>query len=427
VAGKPNATVENKNFQDVRSKWLPFFKDNTNTYPNNLAERARRSTTHGAIIKSKTNYAVGQGFGYAINEEKVFKEDLDPNIIEFLNNANNDRESLISIYEQAAGDYVLTGNAYLEVVRANIKGTNQSVMNVFKIDATKVRLSKDRESVYVSGFWRDIKLDENPNKDRHPVENIPLWDGKVDTKQSRFVIHIKNSEPEFDYYGIPEHHAVLKWADIEYQIATFNLTEFENGFFPSALIQMIGSEVPEGMTPKEYVDKFNSNYTGEGKNGKVVTQLVDTQEQAAQIHEFTRDMTGSFTELSDLATKNIISGHRWTPSLTGQLATGGMGQSSAMIINDWHIAMNNLIIPEYQTPLLRLFNLVMEIAGFEVELNIKNKPPVTIQDTLDVKLIMTINEQRAELGLEPLENGGDELIKKDDGKRNEIDNSKGGN
>lgn len=422
ASSTPTATVENKNINDVRSAWVPYFNGSNNTYPNELAERARRSTTHNSIIKSKTNYTVGQGWTFTVNDDPKKKYELEDSLVEFLDNANNDNESLLKVFKMVAEDYVKLGNAYIEIVTARIEGSDRRVMNIFHVDGTKVRINKEKTKAYISSFWRDIKLDEHPNQSEYPIETVDLWNGDKETTQSRYIIHIKNYEAEYDYYGLPEHHAVLNWAEIEYKIPMFNLSEFDNGFFPSALIQLIGTDVPEGMTPKQYVNAFIANYTGEGKNGKIVAQMVDSADQAAQVTEFNKDLDGFFTELQELATKNIIGGHRWYPSLSGQITTGGMGQSSTMIINDWSIAMANLVIPEYQTPLLELFNMVVMMAGFDVELGIKNKPPVTMQDTLDAKLVLTVNEQRKELGLDPLEEGGDELIKKENDQRNGDNN-----
>lgn len=401
----PNAGNEKKNIKDKVTKWVPFFKDSNNLYVNDLALRARRSPTHGAIIRSKRIYTMGVGWVFSKNDDVITLEQLPENEKLFIEKANN-FQSLRDVFSNAALDYIMTGNAYIEVVKAVSGG--QTAYNCYRIDATKVRINESKTECYVSSFWRDIK--DNASFDsRFPIDVIELWDGNLDTNQQRYVMHLKQNEPEFDFYGIPEHHCVLKWADIEYKIPTFNLSDFDNGFFPSISLTLSG-QVPDGLTPKEYVAKVVDSFSGEGKNGKIFAQLVDDPSQEMRVHEFKRDLTGSFSDLDRLAAQRIISGHRWFSSLSGIMIGGQLGNNQ-QIINEWKIAMNSLIIPEFQTPLLEMFQKLIDIQGFEFKIGIQNKPPVSIEDRINPSDVLTINEQRKELNLTPIE-GGDVLINK---------------
>jgi hypothetical protein len=59
VIKNPNTPI-----QEIEQKWVPFFRDSDNLYPNDLAKRARRSSTHGSIINQKLSFTVGKGFIY---------------------------------------------------------------------------------------------------------------------------------------------------------------------------------------------------------------------------------------------------------------------------------------------------------------------------------------------------------------------------
>lgn len=383
-----------------QTDWHPFFKDSDNYYINDLALRAKRSPTHGAILQSKATYTAGEDFLYYVNDDSLAFEDLDVRTQEYFNSINVDNDTLHWLFSKIAYDYIYSGNAYIEVVKES------EFTSLFYQDATKVRVSD--ETAFISAYWREIKNNAAFNKSDYPVETVELWNGDVETTQKRFIVHIKNDTPEYDYYGLPEHVQVLKWADIEYKIAQFNLDMFKNGFFPSVALDVFG-QAPDGMTDKEYVDKIKESFTDEGNNHKMFIQLLDDPTQATRITEFTGIREGQFTELQTLATNQIVSGHRWFASLAGLQTAGQLG-SNQQIRNEYNIALKGLIIPQFQKPLLRCFNKLVKMAGFDVELGIMNVAPVGIEDKIEPKEVLTVNEQRELLGYEPIEentNGSD--------------------
>ena len=68
---QPKLPIETDKRKDFRGKWVPFFKDDSNTFPNDCAKRAKRSSTHNALIESKVGYVVGQGFNAHRGSETV--------------------------------------------------------------------------------------------------------------------------------------------------------------------------------------------------------------------------------------------------------------------------------------------------------------------------------------------------------------------
>ena len=386
-----NETQEKEQKSTKQTPWFPFFVDSENIYINDLAKRARRSPTHGAILQSKSIYTAGQGFNYFVDGEQVPTEDVDASFLEYIKEVNGNRQSLHWMFGKSAYDYIYSGNAYIEVRKGS------EFTSLFYMDASKVRISE--ETAYVSAWWHEIKNEPSISNDDYPIETIELWNGDLETTQDHFVIHIKNDTPEFDYYGVPDHLQVLKWADIEYKIAQFNLTKLKNGFFPSVAMNIIGTP-PEGMTEQAYVEKIQEKFTDEGNNSKMVIQMVDSQEQAIQVTEFTGASEGEMLQLNNTSRDMIIAGHRWFPSLAG-IATAGQLGSNQQIRNEYNIALKGNVIPQYQNPLLNCYNDLLKIAGFEEEVSILNVAPVGIEDQIDPKQVLTEDEQRELLGYEP--------------------------
>lgn len=383
----------------ARTKWVPFFAESGNVYINDLAVRKRRSSTHGAIIKSKHIFTVGEGFSYWIKGEQKEYDELDERQKMLLQ--ANDSESLYDIFCKIALDWIYSGNLYCQGARV------RDVIAFFHSDATTVRTSWDKDKFFITNYWRQIGNAARSPRAEYSPETIDAY--KPGSKQKNFMLHLANYEPEFEYYGLPDHHGVLKWADIEYQIPTFNLNRIHNGFFPSVYMALFG-QAPEGMTDKQFINTVVDKYTGEGNNSKIFAELLDDEKQKAHIHEFGGARDGEFKELDELAVQRIVSGHRWFTSLTGIVLAGKLGNVQ-QIRQEYEVAMNTIVRPEYQKPLLALMHKLLELRGeTELKLDIVNSPPSSLNINPDG--VLTIDEARAILGYPELENeAGKGLIK----------------
>ena len=216
-------------------------------------------------------------------------------------------------------------------------------------------------------------------------------------------MHIMRKYPEFNYYGLPDYVGALNWIDIEYRIPKYNIDKFDNGFFPSVLMQMFG-EVPDGMNAQEYVNKIKDTYVGEGKNDKILIELLDSPEQAAVIQQLENEREGEFLTLSNLSEKAIIVAHRITPGIAGLETAGKLG-SNQQIKDEYDKFMNSVVIPDYQEPLLRVINRIIkrDTKWNNIEISVLNVAPVGNSAGLDINAVTTINEGRGMLGMNPLE------------------------
>ena len=97
----PNLPIESDKNKDFSGEWVPFFKDDNNTYPNDCAKRAKRSSTHNALIESKVGFITGNGFSLYRNGEAVDMES-EQNFKNHIENVNAHGEQLIDIYVKCA-------------------------------------------------------------------------------------------------------------------------------------------------------------------------------------------------------------------------------------------------------------------------------------------------------------------------------------
>jgi len=387
-AGVPITTREliREKPERISNEYVSFFDTSSNVYINDLARRSRRSSTHSAILSSKLAYTVGTDF--------VYESDLKPNEQSWVDDINAKGQSLRDVFSLLSKDYITFGNAWIQSVKV------QGRTNYYHIDATKVRIKKDRSAIIVSDYWREIG---NGTYQSKPHVEISL-----NPKKSTHAIQLMRHSPEYNFYGLPDYIGALNWIDVEYRIPKFNLDRFDNGFFPSALIQMFGAP-PEGITAKQYVKSMVANFTGEANNSKIVAEMLDSPEQAAKITTFDSEKQGEFEKLAEMAKVNIISAHRIPPVLA-MIETAGKLGGNQQISESHNLFMNSVITPDFQEPLLRFFNKLIELAGFNFIVGINQLNSLTLVDKINPSDVLTVDEQRELLGYEPtkeINNDGD--------------------
>lgn len=384
---------------ELTEPWVPFFNNTENTYINDLADRAKRSSTHGSLIKAKHTFTIGDDFIFQTLDGDPY-EGGDERFDSFVEECNSTGESLREVFSKVAFDYIYSGNGYVEIKRETEGQT--SVVSLFHHDATTVRLGKvdgDRtiRKAYLSSFWEDIKLGKGSAE--FPIVPIDMW--TFENPPASSLLHIKDYSPKHFYYGLPDYIGALLWIDIEYQIPKFNQENFDNGFFPSALIQLRG-DVPEGYDDASaYVKDVLNKFTGEDQRKKVMVQLLDNDVNDANVETFDIANEGHFRMLDELAVRRIISAHRFTPDLAGIALPGQLGTNQQTRRN-FEIIMNT-VIQNYQEKLLLSFNRILKQLEFPYVISIANSVPISFAGSLNPENYLSLDEAREVLGYGPVE------------------------
>lgn len=398
--GQPKLPIEHKLSSKIEQvKWALFLQDDNNRYPNDLAKRIRRSSTHKAIIDSKVVYTIGDGFEIVNMDGEVV--DFTDKQKEALTEINAKGESLRDIYKNIVRDYISFGNCMYNTIRSG------TVTNIEHRDLTTGRRGKNDRKIYISRDWDEI----GSNRPTGRQEVISINEYRTGSRTREQILWAKEYNPEFFYYGLPDYQPALLWIDIEYRIPKYNLDKFDNGFLPSAILSIFG-DPPDGTTPQQYVDEIKNGFTGEGKTSKLVVQLLDSADQASKIEILDNIREGDFQQLQDLAVQNIITAHRWHPSLSGIQTAGKLGDTQE-IRNAYEIAINT-VIKGYQDATLKPLNKILRDIGFfangDEVLTVKRRSPISLASDLEPKRILTINEQRQVFGKSPMDEAGDILL-----------------
>ena len=284
----PNVDREVKQIDRVREDYIPFGKDNL--FPQYLADLKRHSSTHRSVLAQKTTFTTGSGFKTENNKLK-----------EFISDVNADGETLKDCFKKLADDYYTYGNAYLEGV------VYEGGVNFYHKDAATARVSKNKKSICFHPDWDNYK--RTPEK----KQVIPIY---PEIKSDRFVIHYKDYESTFSFYGLPDYVAALEHIAIDYEIGKFNHTNFKNGFSPSAIVTVNG-DFGEAEAEK-FVETAKDTLTGSGNNSKILFLVKNADEsRGTDVQILNNKEDGDFLDLQKLTDQNIITAHRWQPALSG--------------------------------------------------------------------------------------------------------------
>lgn len=378
----PEHIEEPQDLSKVRTKFIPF--GTNNLFPQYLAELKRKSSTHRSVLAQKAVFTSGAKF--VTNNETVK---------EYIKDVNADGESLREVYKKLADDYYTFGNAYLEGVLYD------GGLNLYHIDATTVRMSKNKKEVYVHPDWAKY----NTMKDKLSI--IPLY---PNSRSSRFVVQFKDYEPTFQFYGLPDYIAALEHIAVDYEIGKWNHTKFKNGFQPSAIIEINGDMGEEEA--KKLVREAQKKFVGDGNNGKIMFIVKNGDASQANVQIIKDDQEGSWIDLQRITDQNIVTAHRWQPSLSGLVSSGKMNNTGSEIRIAYDLAMTTVIKDTSDLLLNGLRNILYKEMGFlPEELLIHYEPPISFATQIDPKAILTINEQRKMLDEDlPMLEEGDMFI-----------------
>tara|TARA_R100001443_G_scaffold4411_1_gene12934 strand:+ start:4075 stop:5406 length:1332 start_codon:yes stop_codon:yes gene_type:complete len=378
----PEHIEEPQDLSKVRTKFIPF--GTNNLFPQYLAELKRKSSTHRSVLAQKAVFTSGAKF--VTNNETVK---------EYIKDVNADGESLREVYKKLADDYYTFGNAYLEGVLYD------GGLNLYHIDATTVRMSKNKKEVYVHPDWAKY----NTMKDKLSI--IPLY---PNSRSSRFVLQFKDYEPTFQFYGLPDYIAALEHIAVDYEIGKWNHTKFKNGFQPSAIIEINGDMGEEEA--KKLVREAQKKFVGDGNNGKIMFIVKNGDASNANVQIIKDDQEGSWIDLQRITDQNIVTAHRWQPSLSGLVSSGKMNNTGSEIRIAYDLAMTTVIKDTSDLLLNGLRTILYKEMGFlPEELIIHYEPPISFATQIDPKAILTINEQRKMLDEDlPMLEEGDMFI-----------------
>ncbi len=358
-------------FTEKKSKGYVEFGE-VNNYPEYLLSLYNESPKHGAIVKGKSTYIFGRGF-----EDK--------------GKANSRGESWNDILKKCVKDDELFRGYYLQIIWNRAK----QISEVYHIDFSKVRVSKDLSCFYVKNDWLDWK--EKPRE--YPQFNVNEPYGSQ-------IYYKREYNPTSSIYPLPSYFQGLNYIESDIEVSRHILGNAKQGFVGSTLINLNNgdpiNEEHKGEVEKGLLKKFT------GDSGKrVVIMFNKSKENSADIQNLGTTMLTKedFTNINNLIQQEIFASHQITsPSLFGIKTEGQLGGRTE--IRDAYEIFNNTYVQERQEEFNNIFTDFRNLKGEVGEFNIVPLEPLKFEFTENIMVAnLTQNEIRELMGREPLQNG----------------------
>lgn len=340
---------------------------NDNLFPQRIELLARSNSIHRGIIKSKADYITGRGFAY---------DDSNAALNRIVKRANG-MHSLFEVMQRVIYDKVMTGNAFLEVAVA------YDQLLFFHHDSTQCRVTKDGKYIVLSKDWRN-------HIDSHDVTLpiYPIFERDSDNV-ARSIIHLKDYEPMFEHYGVPDYVAGLGAARIGYKTANWNEQRLDNSFQLSGVMEVVSPEANE-----EELSKLARDIEGKfaGKPGQVMF-AVSNDAGSASFTPIQANNEGDWTQLHNISKNDLVTAHSWFISLAGLEYSTGI--SSNRMLNEYSVALTTVILPEQERILEVLCGVMAKMGIDGSSLEFVNKAPI-----LEKPVYMRVWEARKVDGLD---------------------------
>jgi capsid portal protein len=308
-------------FSEVISKNVPFISwGMDNQFVNELYLLNDASPIQNACVRSKVDNAVGMGY---ITDYKI-----------------NLKETLNDISKKIFYEFITTGNVFLEVVWKQDR--SQGLSGMYLIPSRYMRLHKPVEMggdvtkyLYCRDWlnWRKAGM-------------VEFSEFNPTNFTDRQIIHIKNFQSGYDYYGVPDWISVINDVRLNHEITVYNLSFISNGLSPSLWVHFNVPAPDSQNEQNQILQGIENRYMGAENAGRVIVSYGESEQKPdiTQIQSNVQD--GYFSSIFELVQKQIMSGHKIIDgSLIGLPNPGGFTSSAEQLETTYKLFMNTSIKP----------------------------------------------------------------------------------
>lgn len=305
------------------------------------------SPIHSACIRSKVDNGVGRGF---TNDYKI-----------------NNKQKLNDVSKQIFWEFIVGGNLFLEIVWKLDR--SQGISGIHIIPSKYMRAAKPDDGELYTNKW--FYCHDWANWKKAGIIEFHEFDPKNYT--DRQVIHIKQYQPGYVFYGVPDYLSSMLDIRLSRAISEFNLANISNGASPSLWIHF-PQEQPDSQNDQENIlQRLEERYRGSHNAGRIVVSYGG-ESGKPEITQITPTMqTGGYAEIFGLVRENILSGHKIVDgSIIGLPNPQGFSSSAEQLETTYKLFMNTTVKP-LQEFLIRELEPVVQLMypNEEVKLEIQ--------------------------------------------------------
>jgi len=375
-------------YGDANGEWA-------NLYPQFLVDLYYSSSISAAIINSTSEMIAGEALVIEDEEERELEATV--KLQNFMNRANSN-ESLHEIIKKLAFDFKLQGGFALNIVWSKDR---TQIAEIYHLDVTKLRCARPDEMGRTTGYY--ISADWSNTRQNKPYY-VPAFNPNDRTSPNQ-IMYSGLYSPDMNSYYTPDYVSCNNWALIDARVSEYHLNAISSGFSGSFMISFANG-IPSQEERMQIERSLTEKFVGQKNAGKFVLTFSDDKTRTPEVTPIsTSDLDKQYLALQELLTSNILSGHRVTSkTLMGIDSANGFSSNTDEIINAANFYLNTVIKP-FQDHIVKQLRKIFQINNMDMPVNFVQLKPITVQfDSKTIREVMTTDEIRDELGLEPLGN-----------------------
>ena len=390
--------------QEVRGRdYIEYgTEDWRNLYPQFLIDLYYSSSTHAAIINQTAEIIAGEDL--VAKEEDAINLETYVKLKKFLRHANSN-ESLHQVIKKVAFDFKLQGAYALHIVW-NRERTE--IVELYHVPVERVRAGRPNElgqidTYFISADWANTRTNKP-----YPVAAFNVNDRTSGSQ----LLYTGAYSPNMDVYHTPDYIAGCNWALVDQRVAEFHLNNIENGFSGSYFISFANG-VPTEEERRQIEQSLTDKFVGAANSGKFILTFSDDKTRTPEITPISvSDADKQYLALQELLVSNICAAHRITSkTLMGIDTANGFSSNADELINAANFYQNT-VVRGFQLNILNTLQTIFSVNNIDLPVEFVQLKPITVQfDSKTIREVMTIDEIRSDLGLEPL--GDEDTVEQD--------------
>ena len=279
-----------------------------NSYPDYLLDLYNNVPTLRAIINGNIDFITGDDVSILPLTQHL------PNGI-----MNNRGDHIREQIKDISKDYEIYGGFALQIIR-NLIG---EVAEVYYIDMRFLRTNKEGNVFYYCEDWsKSVRKDVVVYPAFMPNLNWDALDDEARNRNASSILYVKNVHTQV--YPAPLYAASIKACEIERLIDDFHLSDINNHFVSSAIINF-NNGIPDDDVKEQIEREFTEKFCGASNGGRTAFSWNPNKESATDIVEFeVKDFGERYKTLSEHSRQQIFTAFRANPNLFG-IPTEGNG------------------------------------------------------------------------------------------------------
>ena len=390
--------------QEVRGRdYIEYgTEDWRNLYPQFLIDLYYSSSTHAAIVNQTAEMIAGEDL--VCEEEDAINLETYVKLKKFLRHANSN-ESLHQVIKKVAFDFKLQGAYALHIVW-NRERTE--IVELYHVPVERVRAGRPNElgkidTYFISADWGNTRTNKP-----YPITAFNVNDRTSGSQ----LLYTGSYSPNMDVYHTPDYIAGCNWALVDQKVAEFHLNNIENGFSGSYFVSFANG-IPTQEERRQIEQSLVEKFTGASNSGKFILTFSDDKTRTPEITPISvSDADKQYLALQELLVSNICAAHRITSkTLMGIDTANGFSSNADELINAANFYQNT-VVRGFQLNILNTLQTIFSVNNIDLPVEFVQLKPITVQfDSKTIREVMTVDEIRSDLGLEPL--GEEDTVEQD--------------